>query len=108
MAKNQISNGETLDVTLISDTESGVAIATPGKKIVVTLTAGKAGDVVACATCGAWELPKVSADVVTQGTKLYLKDGTAELTTTASGNHEAGYAFEAAAGGETSVQAVLK
>lgn len=53
---------------------------------------------------GVFELPKLSTDVVAQGALLYWDNTNLRLTTTASGNTLAGFAYAAAGSGVATVQ----
>ncbi|QQX78522.1 DUF2190 family protein [Shewanella sp. KX20019] len=91
---NHICDGNTIDHTPTADVASG-APTLIGKLVAVAL-----GNVVAdtegtFVTTGVFELAKVEADDIGQGTQVYLKaDG--NITSTASGNTLAGKAWAAA------------
>lgn len=59
------------------------------------------------AVSGVYTVTKLSTDVVAQGAALYWDNTNSRLTTTASGNTLAGYAFAAAGNGATSVNIKL-
>lgn len=93
MAKNFVSNGMTMDVTLAADVASGYPIIV-GNKVVVAAVDGAAGDVITANSCGVWTLPK-EAVAIEQGADVYLTaDG--NVTTTATDNVAAGYVVDAA------------
>ena len=75
-----------------------------GNRIGVLLTDLANGEVGAAQVTGVWELTKLSTDVVTQGALLYWDAGNSRLTTTASTHKQAGYAWAAASGTDTTVQ----
>lgn len=52
---------------------------------------------------GVFTLPKLTTDVVTQGALLYWDNTNLRLTLSSAGNTLAGYAYEAAGNGVTSV-----
>jgi predicted RecA/RadA family phage recombinase len=56
---------------------------------------------------GVFELPKLTADVVGQGVKLYWDNTNLRLTLTAAGNTSAGRAYAAASGSVSLVQIAL-
>jgi predicted RecA/RadA family phage recombinase len=56
---------------------------------------------------GVFNLPKLTTDVVAQGDILYWDNTNKRLTTTASGNTQAGYAQAAAGNGVTTVDVML-
>ena len=99
--KNQICDGNTIDHTPSTDVASG-ATALIGKLVAVAL-----GDVAAntegtFVATGVFELPKVEADDIGQGSQVYLKpDG--NITSTASGNTLAGKAWAAAGNPSTTI-----
>ncbi|GIU22227.1 DUF2190 family protein [Shewanella sp. MBTL60-007] len=92
--KNQICDGNTINHTPTVDVKSGEAI------LIGNLVGVALGDVAAntegtFVPTGVFDLPKVAADDIGQGTQVYLKaDG--NITTTASGNALAGKAWAAA------------
>lgn len=56
---------------------------------------------------GVFTIPKLSTDVVAQGDLLYWDNTNKRLTTTASGNTQAGYAQAAAGNGVATVDIVI-
>lgn len=105
--KNAVCSGDTITVTLAAATIAGTALLI-GSIIGVAVTSGAIGDPVAHKVEGVFELPKNPANTVTQGAKLYWDDTNKRLTTTASGNTEAGIAWLAADNTVSSVQIKLK
>lgn len=104
---NAVSAGCTFNVTLTAATTSGTGLLI-GSILGVAVTSGAIGDVVAHKVEGVFTLPKLTADVVAQGAKLYWDNTNKRLTTTASTHAEAGVAFAAATGTDTTVQIKLK
>lgn len=102
MATNHIQPGEVIDFTAGANLAAGVGVKI-GVRIGVTLVAVANGATGTAAVTGVWRLPKLGTDVVGQGALLYWDDANSRLTTTASGNTLAGFAFEAAGNGVTSV-----
>lgn len=106
MAKNHLKSGDLIDVVLAAAILSGAGILI-GVRVGVAQTSGAAGDTVACAVRGVYELPKLSTDVVAQGALLYWDNTNKRLTVTATANTLAGYAFAAAGAGAATVQISL-
>jgi predicted RecA/RadA family phage recombinase len=101
--KNFIVEGLTIDHTPAAQRLSGAATLI-GTRIGVAV-----GDVAANTQGvfrikGVFTLPKLSTDVVAQGALLYWDNTNLRLTTTASGNTLAGYAYAAASGSVSTVQ----
>lgn len=103
MAKKFVQPGEVIEYTAGSALSSG-AVVLIGNRIGVLLTDLANGEVGAAQVTGVWELTKLSTDVVTQGALLYWDAGNSRLTTTASSHKQAGYAWAAASGTDTTVQ----
>lgn len=103
MAKKFIQPGEVIEYTAGSALSSG-AVVLIGNRIGVLLTDLANGEVGVAQVTGVWELTKLSTDVVTQGALLYWDAGNSRLTTTASSHKQAGYAWAAASGTDTTVQ----
>jgi len=104
MATNFVQSGDTIVLTNTGSAtiRSGTAVKVGPKVIGVALVDIPAGGAGAAAVEGVFRLPKVAADVIAQGDDLYLTaDGT--VTKTATNNTPAGFAFEAAPAGSTSV-----
>lgn len=100
--KNFVANGEVLDTVVGADTASGDLVAV-GKLVGVAQASAKNGETVAVALCGVFTVPKASG-AITQGAALYYDATAKNVTTTASGNTACGWAWAAAASGDTSVQ----
>ncbi|RLV61001.1 DUF2190 family protein [Parashewanella curva] len=100
--KNYVQAGDTISFSRSAATKSGDAIAL-GSVIAVSVGDFSANVPGVGHTDGVYKLPKVAADDITQGAKVYLKsDG--NITTTDSGNTLAGYAWEAAGNGVEEVE----
>lgn len=79
---------------------SGVLV---GKRLGIATTDMVNGTKGSLAMEGVFNLPKLSTDVVAQGDLLYWDDTNKRLTTTATANTQAGFAFAAAGNGVTTV-----
>lgn len=104
MATNFVQSGDTIVLTNAGSAtiRSGTAVKAGPKVIGVALVDIPAGGAGAVAVEGVFRLPKVTADAIAQGDDLYLTaDGT--VTKTATNNTPAGYAFESAPAGSTTV-----
>ena len=89
--KNCVADGNTIDFTATADLASGAPVLL-GKVLAVSLGNVVTGEVGVGVTEGVFELPKVTADDITQGGQVYIKaDGM--ITSTASGNTLAGKAW---------------
>ena len=92
--KNCVSDGNTIEFTATAAVASGAPVLL-GKVVAVSLGNVALDDVGVGVTEGVFELPKVTADDITQGAQVYIKsDGM--ITSTASGNTLAGKAWAAA------------
>ncbi|SDH40969.1 MULTISPECIES: DUF2190 family protein [unclassified Duganella] len=103
MAKNYVQEGDELNYTAGGTAVAGGAVVLIGARIGIVL-----GDIAANATgvvsvTGVWQVAKLATDVVALGVDLYWDAANSRLTTTASGNAKAGYAFTAAGNGVTTV-----
>jgi len=95
--KNFVQEGEVMDYVAGADIASGDVVDFPGIGIGVAakdIANGATGPV---AMCGVFKLPK-AVGAISQGVRVYW-NGTA-ITTTASTNTLAGYAFKAALSGD--------
>lgn len=106
MTTKHIAEGRTIDHAPTAQRLSGAGTLI-GTRIGIAVD-----DVAANATGvfyikGVFELNKLTADVVTQGAALYWDNTNLRLTTTASGNTYAGWAYAAASGSVSTVQIVL-
>ncbi len=104
MAQNHIQPGETMPYT--NSTGSDIASGSPvlvGARLGVALGDIADGASGQLAMCEVWEIAKEAALVVAQGAALYWDDVNGVLTTTATDNTLAGYAFAAAVGADATV-----
>lgn len=100
--------GEVMDY--LNSSGSAIATGTPivvGTRVGVALATIANGAIGPVAMSGVHTLAKLSTDVVAQGALLYWDNTNKRLTTTASGNTLAGYAFTGAASGVTSADVKL-
>ncbi|WP_410706201.1 DUF2190 family protein [Citrobacter amalonaticus] len=103
MAKNYAQDGKT--IPLVNSGETDVHSGDPvvvGKLIAVAITDIPAGDIGDGITEGVFLLPKVSADAVTAGAQVYLKDGKIQIEETDA--VAAGIAWEDAVASTTVVE----
>lgn len=115
MSRNFIQPGRALDYTnggsaaiaigsvVVLTTKVGVLVA-GSQNDIGPLAVGKTGSV---RICGVFELAKATTDVIAQGAKVYWSTTNSNITTTASGNTEAGVATAAAGNGATTVAVLL-
>ena len=99
--KNFIQAGNVL--TMVAPTGgvvSGSPLKIEGIQGIATGSAAE-GEQFELAVCGVFMLPKVAADSANAGVKAYLKAGTTDITTVASGNSLIGVFTEAAVATET-------
>ncbi|CAM3765401.1 DUF2190 family protein [Rahnella victoriana] len=103
MAKNFVQEGQTISIT-----NTGQAVIESGDPVVLgSLVAVSLVDIAPNETGegmaeGVFLLPKVSADVIPAGTKVYIADG--EIQLASADAVAAGIAWEAAAAGSTVVE----
>lgn len=100
--KNLIQAGLTIDHTPTAARASG-AVTLIGTKIGVAAADVAANTPGVFYVEGVFKVPAKSTDTPAQGAALYWDNSARELTTTASGNTYAGYAYEAKASGVTSI-----
>jgi predicted RecA/RadA family phage recombinase len=92
--KNCVADGNTIDFIATAAVASGEPVLL-GKLVAVSLGGVAIGEAGVGATEGVFELPKVTADDITQGGQVYIKsDGM--ITSVATGNTAAGKAWAAA------------
>ena len=101
--KNYICDGDNIAITATGAIASGQLHLVGSKVLVATTAAAASGDVYTAKTEGVFEVPK-EVGAITVGQKLYLLSGGSSVTTTASGNTLVGWAYSAAASGDTTVQ----
>lgn len=79
MAKNYVQDGNSIEiVNAAADIASGDPVAV-GDLVVVAITDIPKGGFGTGRTAGVFSLPKVAADVITAGAKVYLKGGKVQL-----------------------------
>lgn len=106
MTTKFVQPGEVIDYTAGANKTSGQPVLI-GTKLGVCLADIANGSTGPVAMSGVYTVTKLSTDVVTQGAALYWDNANSRLTTTASGNTYAGYAFAAAGNGVTTVNIKL-
>lgn len=106
MAGNFKQPGNVMDYTAVADVISGQAVLV-GKRLGVALANIKAGETGSVQVEGVFSVKKKAGDAPGQGDQLYWSAAGSELTTTASGNTLAGYAFAAAAADAATVDIKL-
>jgi predicted RecA/RadA family phage recombinase len=97
-----IAEGHHMNYTPGAAVLSGVMVLV-GTKVGVAIADIAANTTGALRMTGVINYTKLTTDVVAQGAALYWDNTSKRLTTTASGNTYAGYAFAAATGTDTSV-----
>lgn len=105
MSTNKIQDGKTIQYTNTTGEiiNSNTAILI-GKRIGVAVSNIPNGETGILEVEGVFLLPKLSTDNISQGDILYWDNTNKRLTTTATGNTQAGYAFESAGSGTTQVK----
>jgi predicted RecA/RadA family phage recombinase len=104
--KNFVCKGEKIPVLVAgADVVSG-AIYLLGSKVCVVENGAVIGEIATLVNEGVFTLAKATG-AVTIGQKLYYDATNLNITTVAAANTLAGYAFEAAASGDTTVNIVL-
>lgn len=109
MATVFIKHGDEIPYT--NGTGSKIAVNTPvlvGDLVGVALTDIANGDTGTLQLSGVALLPKATGQAWTQGAKLYWDDTAKKFTTTDTSNTLAGWAYAAAASGDTTGQVKLK
>ncbi|MDK2124153.1 DUF2190 family protein [Parachitinimonas caeni] len=106
MARNFVKSGQVMDVRASSPIRSGEVVVL-GKRLGVALGDIAVNQLGAVQMQGVFLLPKNPADAVSQGDLLYWNASNRQLTSTASGNTLAGYAFAPAAAGSSSAELCL-
>ena len=102
MTTKYVMSGDVIDYVAGSAISSGQVLLV-GVRVGVALADIANGATGAVAMEGVFTIAKLSTDVVAQGAALYWDNTNSRLTTTASGNTLAGYAFKAAGNGVTTV-----
>lgn len=106
MTTKFVQPGEVIDYTAGANKTSGQPVLI-GTKLGVCLADIANGSTGPVAVSGVYTVTKLTADVVTQGAALYWDNANSRLTTTASGNTYAGFAFAAASGSVSTVNIKL-
>jgi predicted RecA/RadA family phage recombinase len=96
MAKNYVQTGENLTVPAPANIISGSGVLV-GSIFGVALVSALSGEELDMSTVGVWNLPKVSAQAIAVGAKVYWDDTAKLVTTTATSNTLIGVAVTAAA-----------
>ncbi|MCF2870307.1 DUF2190 family protein [Octadecabacter sp. G9-8] len=104
--KNYIQPGENITLAAPDAVTSGDGVLVGSLFGVAHGNAASGADVV-LATVGVFELPKVSADDIAVGAKVYWKDSTSDVTSTATGNTLIGQAVSAAGNPSNAVRVRL-
>jgi predicted RecA/RadA family phage recombinase len=100
MAQNYIMSGDVCNVVLAADAVAGTPFLL-GIRLAVPLASGSTGDTVACSMEGVFTVPKATGSAWTQGEQLYWDDTAKNVTTVSTSNTAIGWAFDAAASGDT-------
>lgn len=100
--KNYVSEGRTVNFTAASAMASG-QVTNLGDLIVVAVDAAAAGAPAVGVTEGVFTLPKLAANSINTGEKVYLAAGTITDNSGAAGAVYAGKAFSDAGNGATFV-----
>lgn len=100
------ARGVVMDYVAAAAIASG-AVLVVGTKVAVALTDIANGATGSVQVAGAFEVAKLSTDVMAQGVLVYWDSTNSRMTTTASGNTLAGYVHKAAGNGTAVVQVVL-
>lgn len=103
--KNQIQRGEVITIVAAADIVSGDLVKV-GDLIGVAGISALTGHECEVALKGVYEVPK-AAGAISQGVKVYYDAAAKNITTTATSNTLAGYAFVAALNGDTVMQLLL-
>lgn len=106
MATNYIQPGDVISLTAPYAVASGAGLLV-GSLFGVALSAAANGASVQAQRVGVRTLPKLQADDVTAGAKLYWDNTNKRLTLTSSGNTLVGAATAAAGTSATTVSALL-
>ena len=100
MANTYVQPGEVIEHAPASDVDSG-APTIIGSRVGVALVDAPSGVESSFAVVGVYRLPKTSG-AIAQGAEVYLTSG-GNISTTATDNSRAGYAWAAAASGDGDV-----
>ncbi|CAI8703314.1 DUF2190 family protein [Kosakonia quasisacchari] len=103
MAKNFIQDGKTIPLTNSGQTDiPGGAPVAVGSVVVVAIATIQPGETGDGFTEGVFLLPKLPADAITAGTRVFLKDGVVQLDEADA--IAAGVAWEVAAAATTVIE----
>lgn len=100
--KNFQTHGNVINHTPTAAVTSG-SVVLIGSRIGVAVADIAANDTGSVQVVGVFNVAKLSTDNMTQGALVYWDNTNKRLTTTASGNTLAGFAFDAAGAGTTTV-----
>lgn len=104
--KNYIQDGSTIEITAGADIDAGEMVLV-GSRVGVSVNDIANGAVGVLAMEGVYEVLKEGSDTPAQGGILYFNATNKSATTTASTNKTIGYAWAAAAAGDTTVKVRL-
>lgn len=104
--KNYIQEGDVIEVVTPAGGYTSGQLVTVGELVGVATTTTLENETAAISICGVYEVDKATG-AITQGAKCYHDVSTGKITTTASSNKLAGYAWLAAANGDTTVKVRL-
>lgn len=105
--RNFIQPGNTLTIPAPAGGVVSGGIVAVGAIVGVAAATAAEGDDVAVSVAGVFDLPKVAADAVTIGARLYHDASANALTVTAGSNARVAIATAPAGAGATTVQALL-
>ncbi len=106
--KNYICPGNVIEVTAPVGGITSGQLVKQGVLVGVASCTAVEGEKVAVQISGVYEVAKEASVVVTQGDALYFVAANGNLNKTASGNTLTGYAYEDAAGADTTVKVILR
>lgn len=104
--KNFRANGASFTATLTAPVASG-GVVVMSDMLGVAYTAGLVGQNVAVATEGVFALPKLAGAALAQGKKVYYDAAAGTVSATVGAGLLAGFVYEAAAAGDTTVNVKL-
>lgn len=101
--KNYIQKGEAIEVTTPAGGYTAGQLVTVGEIVGVAQNTTLENETAVISLAGVYNVAKATG-AITQGAKCYLDAVAGNITTTATGNKLAGYAWLAAASGDATVQ----
>lgn len=110
MAKNHVQEGVRVPFTAPAGGVVSGNLYVIGAIVIIASVSAAEGEIFNGATCECWELPKVAADVVTEGATAYWTGSelTVEPDNGADANYKpVGYFINAAANGDTMARFML-